>query len=519
MKGILLFGVIVLLVGDAFLPSITHAPIMKKHEEKNAMNLAKEIKNLKASQDEIIDEYTWAVMRYDHEQASVNFGNIGVPKPSPGTILVPADAMSPELCKIAIQLYSDNKMDILKNLVEFDEKNMKHIEPAILPRYDEWNSPGLKYAYRKEAAHEMFCLGNRYFSPFANVVGDCYALASFNTAILRLCGFEAKEVFNILIVGHAVNVVNVNGKWYVIDPTLSSSVRMKKAESILFKSYNVSKIYGIDNIIFGIENDRYFIFFGYWGVWYNDYYSNMDNATLHIVLEGILPVFENPSLGSKNWKIDEFIKKAKPNPDMLNVSLPYTVKNATGSSIDEKANSLSKMNYKFILKQAIPEVPPNQYSRALYVYNLVNISYPQAYANAAKYAAWTSWLGDKLDASAPYKDVRRTVNWIQMNIKTSQILNENQIAFADFPYIMRKGSTLDKAIVAYGTLRNMNKDGNLWQPKDLYVLVTKDNIGYLAVNTTDGWEYLNFGFGKAISNNPPENVRMAFNEIEVLSTW
>jgi len=139
MKGILLFGVIMLLVGTIFLPSIIHAPIMKKHEEKNAMNLVKEIKNLNSySGDKIIDEYTWAVMRYDHEQPSVNFGNIDVPKPSPGTILVPADVMSPELCKVAIQIYSDNKMDILNNLVEFDEKNMKHTEPAILPRYDDW---------------------------------------------------------------------------------------------------------------------------------------------------------------------------------------------------------------------------------------------------------------------------------------------------------------------------------------------------------------------------------------------
>ena len=471
------------------------------------------------NEQEIIDEYTWAVTRYDHEQSSINFGDIGLAKPSPGTILVPTNVMSSELCKVALQIYDEDKLNILNNLVEFDEKNMKHMTSAMLPRYDEWNSPGLKSAYRKEAAHEMFCLGKGCISPFANIVGDCYALSSFNTAVLRLCGFEPEEAFNVLIVGHAVNMVNANGKWYVIDPTLSSSVRKKQVESILFENYDVSEIYGIENRIFAIENDRYFIFLGCWGVWYSDFYSNMDNVTLHNVLEGVLSVFNNPFLGSKNWEINDFIKEAKPNPDMVNVSLPYTVKNATGSSIDEKANSLSKMNYEFILKQAEPEDLPNQYSRALYAYNLINVSYPQAYANAAKYAAWTSWLGDKLDADTPCKDISRTVNWVRLNIKTSQVLNKNQIAFADFPYIMRKGSTLDQAIVAYGTLRNMNKNSDFWQPKDLYVLITTDNEGYLAVNTTNGWEYLNFGFGEAISNDPPENVEFAFNEEIRIEGW
>ncbi|KAA0002082.1 MAG: hypothetical protein FE048_04445 [Thermoplasmata archaeon] len=471
------------------------------------------------NEQEIIDEYTWAVTRYDHEQSSINFGDIGLAKPSPGTILVPTNVMSSELCKVALQIYDEDKLNILNNLVEFDEKNMKHMTSAMLPRYDEWNSPGLKSAYRKEAAHEMFCLGKGCISPFANIVGDCYALSSFNTAVLRLCGFEPEEAFNVLIVGHAVNMVNANGKWYVIDPTLSSSVRKKQVESILFENYDVSEIYGIENRIFAIENDRYFIFLGCWGVWYSDFYSNMDNVTLHNVLEGVLSVFNNPFLGSKNWEINDFIKEAKPNPDMVNVSLPYTVKNATGSSIDEKANSLSKMNYEFILKQAEPEDLPNQYSRALYAYNLINVSYPQAYANAAKYAAWTSWLGDELDADTLCKDISRTVNWVRLNIKTSQVLNKNQIAFADFPYIMRKGSTLDQAIVAYGTLRNMNKNSDFWQPKDLYVLITTDNEGYLAVNTTNGWEYLNFGFGEAISNDPPENVEFAFNEEIRIEGW
>ena len=93
------------------------------------------------------------------------------------------------------------------------------------------------------------------------------------------------------------------------------------------------------------------------------------------------------------------------------------------------------------------------------------------------------------------------------------------VAFSDFSYLRRAGSTVDQAVIAYGTLRNMKKSGDFWQPEALYVLVTEDYKGYLAVNATDGWKYLNFGKGKVISTDSPGHIKMAFNEIEYLLAW
>ena len=65
----------------------------------------------------------------------------------------------------------------------------------------------------------------------------------------------------------------------------------------------------------------------------------------------------------------------------------------------------------------------------------------------------------------------------------------------------------------------MKKNSNFWQPEDLYVILTEDYKGYLAVNTGEFWKYLNFGRGKLINNNPPENILKAFNEIECVYNW
>jgi len=93
------------------------------------------------------------------------------------------------------------------------------------------------------------------------------------------------------------------------------------------------------------------------------------------------------------------------------------------------------------------------------------------------------------------------------------------IAFSDFSYIRQAGSSLDQAIITYGSLRNMKKNSNFWQPEDLYVILTEDYKGYLAVNIDGFWKYLNFGRGKLISNKPPENILKAFNEIDCINNW
>jgi len=462
------------------------------------------------SDSDLIQEFTWAVTRYDEGyNYSKNFGRLEYPKPSWGVVLVPTDMMCPELCKVALQVYHKDKMDTVNALVDFLEINMQHIYPAMNPIKNEWGPPGaigvMETPWRKEAAHEMFQLGKKW--PFANFIGDCYGLASFYTAVLRLCGFSPEEVFNVAVPGHVFNIVKVEDKWYHLD---GSSTKL--AWLGLINPLNEQQNMSNTSLSF-IENDRYFLNFGDPWNMIDGYFNNMDNDTLHNIIEGILQTLEKPSLGVKSWDLDDFINNSKPHPDMLNIGLPYTVKNATGDTMDEKAEMLATMNYDFIRSNAAFENnTPNQYSRALYAYNLIDVEYPQVYANAAKYAPITSWYADKIDAIAPFGDIIRTVIWIRMNIRTRQMLNINQVAYPDLSYIIGKGSTLDQSVMAYGALRNMKKDGYFWQPDDLFVVVTKDKQGYLAVKNSDKWIYLNFGLGRPILSKLNKDISFVFNE-------
>ena len=101
-----------------------------------------------------------------------------------------------------------------------------------------------------------------------------------------------------------------------------------------------------------------------------------------------------------------------------------------------------------------------------------------------------------------------------MFIKNRDEANDFQVFFSDFSYRVMRGSSIDKAIVAYGTLRNMKKDNSYWPPQDLYVIISENYDGYLAVNSTIGWRYLDFRNGNNILIDPPEHIKMTFNEIE-----
>ncbi len=109
--------------------------------------------------------------------------------------------------------------------------------------------------------------------------------------------------------------------------------------------------------------------------------------------------------------------------------------------------------------------------------------------------------------------------WIRTTILNKQVVPDDCVAYSDLLYLRHAGSSVDKAVLAYGTLRNMEKDNDFWSADDLYVLITDDNQGYLAVNLNDDWKYLNFEGGKAISDDSPGNVDMVFNEVEYLHSW
>ena len=469
------------------------------------------LKFQKSNDSGLIKEFTWAVMRYDHLGESTNFGVVNMPKPTPGTILVPTNMMSIEVCRAALFVYHEDKMETLKALEEYDIKNMLFRPISMI-----WtllsDSSSLPTSYRPKAnANEMGSLGNICIR--GAFVGDCYSQTSFNTAVLRLCGFSAEEVFGLNMPGHAVNIVKIKDDWYVFD-----SVQAQFSHKAIYDTYKPP----ILDMIFWIENDKYFINFGvdYPEAWpyLDSSFSNIDNNTLIDIVEHIVPLFNNSDLGMSNWDIHEFIENATSCPEIISVEMPYSINDAIGSTVEEKAQSLVILNKAFIYNQTCEDIP-NQYSRSLYSFGLLSVDYPQAYANAAKYAEWTSWFAAYLDTRNPINDCFMTSLWIRSNIINKQIMPLDCVAFSDFPYVRRAGSTLDQTILAYGTMRNMKNNETFWEPKDLFIIVTQNDEGVLAVNISDAWIYLNFGKGNFFQSDPPLNAKMIFNEVECLKKW
>jgi len=476
----------------------------------------KEIKDinskLKISNDsELIEEYTWSVMRYDHLGESANFGIINMPTPTPGTILVPSNMMSIEICRAAFSVYNEDKLDTLKALEEFDIKNMLFRPISMIWTFLS-DSSSIPTSYRpKVNAPEMGSLGEICFR--GNLVGDCYSQTSFNTAVLRLCGFSADEVFGLNMPGHAVNIVRIQDDWYVFD-----SVQAQFSHKAIYDSYKPP----ILDMIFWIENDKYFINFGvdYPEAWpYLDIpFSNIDNDKLIDIVEHIVPLLNNSDLGMSNWNINEFIENATPCPEISSIEMPYCVKDAVGSTVEEKVQSLISLNKMFTCNQTGGDII-NQYDRSLYSFGFLSVEYPQAYANAAKYAEWTSWFASRLDTRTPITDCFMTSFWISLNIINKKIMPFGCVAFSDFPYFRRGGSSIDQSIMAYGTLRNMKKENDFWGADDLFIMVTEDYEGYLAVNIDNSWQYLSFNRRPMIYNAAPCNIKMVFNEIEYLESW
>ncbi len=468
----------------------------------------------------LIDNYTWAVMRYDNKWPSENYNDIMLPTPSNGVILIPANMMSVETCNAAVSVFRDSKMETLDAFDEYISKRMLHINEAFLKGNDEWNTESC-YNYRKESAIEMNALGDICLK--ADLIGDCQAQASFNTAVLRLSGFSAEEVFTVGIQspkgGHAVNVVNVDTEWYVIDSTFAPFARNGKREGVIFESYYRPPI--TDYIIL-LENDKYFINFGHV---FNmstptqkTPYSNMNPAILREIITHIQPLFNNSLLGNKRWNINSFIENATPNPWMKTVGIPHTVKDAEGTSLEEKAIDLAEKCQDFICYHA-GKCDQNQFDKSRYALGMLSVEYPQVYANAAKLAAWTSWYGIKRDMSTSFLDVFMTGFYQRITIRTKPVTQDECIAYSDLLHLRHAGSTIDKAVLSYGTLRNMKKDTDFWQPEDLFVLITEENQGYLAVNLDETWQYLSFNHGKIISDTIPSDIMMVFNEVDYFESW
>jgi hypothetical protein len=464
----------------------------------------------------LIDEFTWAIMKYDCNWPSDNFGLAEMPTPDPGTILCPADMMSPEACRLAVSVYDTDKMRSLEALETYALNNMRLPFYASHPLFTIVFSNIAAtthlvpvFGIQKNSVDEMKLLGD--IVPKATFVGDCYSQAVLNTAVLRLCGFSAEDVFTVLIPMHAVTIVQIGERWYVFD-----SVAGQESGKAIYDSYILPPFM---QTIYALENDKYFINFGRGKSDVKPYldtlFSNIDSHILSGLLAKILSLFSNATLGSQKIGIDDFVEQAVPCPEILTVAIPYTVDDVSGSTIEEKADALASLIQVFVSSNTGGD-NPNQYDRSLYSHGVLSVKYPQAYVNAAKYGSWTSWFARVFDVQTPNQDIQRVINGINFCIKNRKEDTGPLVYFSDFLYRIREGSSIDKAIVAYGTLRNMKKEDNYWCPQELYVMVSENDDGYLAVNSTMGWRYLDFSNSGIILVDSPDNIKLTFNERECI---
>lgn len=473
--------------------------------------------DVQSNESMLIDEFAWSVLRYQGDISSTpgNFGKIKMTKPTPGSIVIPINMICYDTCCAAVSIYHNNKMDTVKALDDYDIENMIFRIPFML--LSEWARSKSFPCYEPTSfAHEMGSLGE--LCPRADFVGHCYSQSLFNTAVLRLCGFSAEEVFTLTMPLHAVTIFQVQGQWYIFDSTPAEFARRGLLDSLIRDSMNPP----LDDIIMWLENDKYFINFGAGSPTYRSYleqpFSNMDPELLITIIDNIVPLFNNSKLGYPCWNLSDFLSNAIPCPEIKTIQIPNTVSDAIGYTIEEKIQSLLHLNIAFIKNQTGEDVP-NQYDRSLYGMGDLSVEYPQAYANAAKYATITSWFASKLDKNSAYLDCMITSLWIKLNVNHEQIMSSMYVSQSDFLYLRHAGSSVDKAILAYGTLRNMKKDNDFWPADDLYVLITDDNQGYLAVNLNENWKYLSFEQGGLISNTIPDNIGMVFNEIDYSDSW
>ena len=468
------------------------------------------------SNESLIDEFTWSFLRYECNAPTKYYGFAKMPKPSVGSLLVPSNMMLEELCEVAVSVYSTDKMEVLTSLASYDMvMNIPfYADHPLLTMLSFLGSLPV-YAMRKSSADEMMQWDDSSLSR-SGIVGDCYAQAAFNTAVLRLCGFSAEEVFLVLIPQHAICVAQVDDQWYVFD-----SVKARNTGQTIYENYPVP---ASRRCIERIENDNYFVNFvpdhTTLCPYLADPYSNMDAEQFSTVADSLMLLFQNATLGALNWSISGFLANATECPEIKPTQSPFSVADAIGSSSTEKAEWLATATKQFVRNQTEDE-QLNQFHRSLYSLGFLEVDYPQAYANAAKYAYYTSWFARLFDARAADNDISRTLNWVNFFIKNEKNTPQDRVFFSDFVFRLRSGSSIDKAVSAYGMLRNMKKDTDFWPVDDLFVIITMDDLGFLAVNIDQHWQYLCFEQGKTnpISDEPPEDIHMVFNERDYVTSW
>ena len=80
--------------------------------------------NKNIDETQFIEDFTWSVLKYDHVIESRNFGPTYTPRPMPGLLVMLSNMMDKQVCKIALSIYDENRMELLKNLRQFCINNV-----------------------------------------------------------------------------------------------------------------------------------------------------------------------------------------------------------------------------------------------------------------------------------------------------------------------------------------------------------------------------------------------------------
>jgi hypothetical protein len=435
--------------------------------------------------EKILNGYTMAIIRPDHP-ISTNHGDIEAPFPSSGNVLIPTNFMCLELCEVVQRIHSESEMDTLKKLERYDQENLVHDKPG--GPYPQWAEDYtiLHPTGHKESAQEMFA----YAKTYGKVTGECYAQACFNTAILRMAGFSVNSVFTLKLPGHAINLVKADDRWWVLDSTYAP-------DPCLFEEYNIGTFRGL-------ENDKYYVSFEHG-------FSNMDYRLLKKIVQESDTTMGSPDLAGDWTDINDFIENADYPPEMVPKGVPFDVHDTTS------AEELVEKNTKFCQKMA-RRYRSSQYDKAMYASNSLKVENPEVHAEAAIRSTWTQATGEKLCSRTYCVFAEEVLQWISNRIETKPMYNDDQIAYPDIPILVEYGSTMDKALVAYGIARNTWISAQEIPANDVYVIVTEDNNGYLALKTRTGWKYLNFE-DESLDPNAPNDIKLIFNEEQVLDNW
>lgn len=404
-----------------------------------------------------------------------------------GMVVTPADMISPETTRIALEIYQGKNINSVENYIEFVRNNMMHTD--ILMGQNVWKF------YRKSPITEMM----KFKADFGKISGDCYALSCLSTAIMRTLGFSSKEVFNVNIDSHVINFLSLDGDDYVFDPTLGDKA-------------SLAKYYRLMDNLERISNDTIYLNL-------YKYTSDMPKEESLQYIRRIYNLVEcakrdeglyekgnftqEPLIYDKpiEQDIEALFSKMEQKGGAVTPEAPYDLEQSLERLRSEAAEFLSNQAEKQLLLLS-KEMPESQYTLARYALGDISVKKTQAYALAALEAPNTQQKAGALSGKDIEKDIASLTN-ILREIQTIDSI-QDKISYPDYLLISKKGTPWDKALLAFGILKNRYKD------IEAYVVLTDDN-GYLALKTNE-WTFIDCKNNAVLNDSEVNGAELVFSE-------